>query len=155
MVKKKVIKKKKANTKTAENVLIQNSTEMQKIMLKLIERFDRLSTKIEELLELFEDSAKVLVKKEMESGKSDNLSKELLEKINKLADQNRVIAKGLTLIHEDKEPSFSNREFIPQPNKPYLNVEKSEIIQSRNPVNQMKKPSVQEQDENPVFEMPK
>jgi len=157
MVKKKVHKKKttkkKSNTKTVESVLIQNSVDMQRIMSKLIEKFDQLSTKIEDLLELFEDSAKILVKKEMESGKTDHLSKEILEKINKLADQNRVIARGLTLIHEPKESDFPKKDFIPRPNMPYSDMEESEIIPGKKPTNLIKNPSIKEED--PVFEMPK
>ena len=158
MVKKKVSKKKttkkKTKTKSVESILIQNSIEIQKVMVKLIERFDRLSTKIEDLLELFEDSAKALVKKEIESGRTNNFSEELLEKINKLTDQNRVIAKGLTLIHEDKAQKHPKVEIIPHPNSPYPNIKESEIIPGKKFTNLVKKPQVKEQEENPVFKMP-
>ena len=156
MVKKKVTKKRTTKKKSnIEEVLIKNSADMQNIMLKLIERFDKLSIKIGDLLELFEDSAKILVKKEMESGNANHFSEELLEKINKLIEQNRVIARGLTLIHEPKEPEPLKKEIIPKPNSPYLEVEENEIIPGKKTINLMQKPSVREQEgEKPVFDMP-
>ena len=149
MAKKKVTKKKstshKRSTESTEHTLIKNSAEMQRIMIKLIERFDKLSNKISELLELFEDSAKILIKKEIESGKTKDMTPEILEKINQIMDQNKIIAKGLTLVHENKAQEFE----IPKPQRT------SEIISSQKKVRFMPKPQAKTHKEiEPVFEMP-
>ena len=153
MVKKKVTKRKTPSKKkpTTENILVQNSVNMQKVMIKLIERFERLSDKIDELLELFEDSAKILVKKEIESGRTENMSDEFLEKINKLIDQNKVIAKGLTLIHEHKSDNFQKESFAPSPY-----IEDKDFIPKRSEIPPFKKPISKQipQKKKPVFEIP-
>jgi len=136
--------------KNIEHILMQNSVEMQKIMTKLIERFENLSNKISELLELFEDSAKILVKKEIETGKIDHLNEELLEKINKLMDQNKVIARGLSLIHEKKSPEL----------KPQSRQEDNEKLLIRKNINRPEKSIIRkeqnekEDEDKPVFEIP-
>ncbi len=151
MVKKKVSKpKKKSPTKTAEHILVQNSIELQKIMAKVIGSFDKLSEKINNLLELFEDSAKILVKKELESGKPNNFSGEILEKINKLMDQNKIIAKGLTMMHENKPETFQKREFVPSP----IMNNKEMVIPRKSFAPQKTNQNIEKRETNPVFEMP-
>ncbi len=119
--KKKTISKKNVKpkkNKEVERILIENFVGLQRVMTKLSERFDHLSGKISELLELFEESAKVLVKKEIELGKSDKYKEELLNKVEKLLEQNKIIAKGLTLIHENnsnQEPELELPPAIPEP----------------------------------------
>lgn len=120
--KKKTPSKKKNETKKnkeVERILIENFVDLQRVMAKLSERFDHLSMKISELLELFEESAKILVKKEIEMGKTDKYKEQLLTKIEKLLDQNKVIAKGLTLIHEHNLKNKENEEedFLDPPPK--------------------------------------
>lgn len=79
--------------------LIENFVEMQKVQTHLIERFDKLSTQIENLLALFEMSARQLASQPgMIATERD---KEFLDKVDKLLEQNKVIAKGLTMV-EDK-----------------------------------------------------
>jgi len=161
MVKKKVTKKKsppqkKSKNKDIEDILIQNSANMQKVMIKLAERFERLSDKIDELLELFEDSAKILVKKEIESGRTENADPEVLEKINKLMDQNKIIAKGLTLMHEHKSSNPPQESFVPKANftrSPHIEEDNFIPTEIKTPV--FKKPiSKPPQEKKPVFEIP-
>ena len=57
---------KKPKENKIEKVLIENFVSLQKVMTGLSEKFGELSKNINELLKLFEDSAKILVKKEFE-----------------------------------------------------------------------------------------
>ena len=151
MTKKKASSPKHKTDKKIEHILVQNSADMQKIMIKLIERFERLSDKIDELLELFEDSAKILVKKEIESGKTENIDQELLEKINKIMDQNKIIAKGLTLVHDSKAEMTPKGSFAPSPK-----IEKDDFTQEEIKIPPFKKPISKQikEEEKPVFEVP-
>ena len=69
-------------------------------MTNLSLRFDELSSQISKLLELFEISAKSLAKNDFESEKGNKNSEDIIEKLDNLIDQNKTIARGLTLMHE-------------------------------------------------------
>ncbi len=83
-----------------EKLLLENFVALQKVMTNLSQRFDDLTHQISELLKLFEDSAKVIVKNEVEKKKEDRGDKQLLDTMISVLDQNKVIAKGLTLMYE-------------------------------------------------------
>ncbi len=110
MAKKKSVKKKsnkKKSTKSiktpeVENILVENFISLQKVMTNLSGKFDKLTAQMTKLLELFEVSAKSLAEKEVESKKDAREEKEIIEKLDNLLEQNKIIAKGLTLIHEGK-----------------------------------------------------
>lgn len=79
--------------------LIENFVALQKVMANLSSKFDNLSDNIAKLLQLFEISAKAMAEKDFEAfSKTDN--KEVLEKLNSLLEQNKTIARGLTLLHQ-------------------------------------------------------
>ncbi len=122
MVKKKTIQKKKKHTKKTlpknsdkkgiknlnnekeiEKILIQNFVAFQKVMTHLSLKFENLTLQISKLLELFEISAKSLAKRDFESDQSKKDEEKVMKKIDILLDQNKIIARGLTLIHE-KDP---------------------------------------------------
>jgi len=79
--------------------LIQNFINLQKVMTNLSIKFDSLSDQMSRLLQLFEISAKTFVTKQEEvvDKKEDH---ELVKKLDALLDQNKTIAKGLTLVEE-------------------------------------------------------
>lgn len=104
-----------AKSREIEKVLIENFVSLQKIMTHHSARFDILSTQISELLKLFEDSAKILVKGELTKKKEDRGDKQLLETMISVLDQNKVIAKGLTLMYEHMTESEGGRDFQPSP----------------------------------------
>jgi len=81
-------------------ILIENFVSLQKAVTNLATKFDDLSDNITKLLQLFEISAKSFADK-LASGVPDvEKDREFLEKLNKLLDQNKTIAKGLTLMEE-------------------------------------------------------
>ena len=86
-------------------VMLENFVSLQKVMTNLSLKLDGLTTQISKLLELFEISAKALAEKDFEI-ESD--SKEMTNKLNSLLDQNKILARGLSLMHEriprDQQP---------------------------------------------------
>jgi hypothetical protein len=99
--------------KTTEKILVENFVSLQKVMTELAIKFDGLGAQISKLLELFEISAKTLAEKEIKinANKTDKKEdKELAIKLDSLIDQNKIIARGLTLLHENP-----GEEFMPVP----------------------------------------
>ena len=78
--------------------VLENIIELQKIHVNMAEKFDKLAKEISNLLALFELAARNFSKHPAAKiGESD---KEFLEKIDKLLEQNKTIAKGLTIMEE-------------------------------------------------------
>lgn len=88
---------KESNT---ERLLIENFVSLQKIMTNLTHKFENLNNEISELLGLFKTSAKTLAEKDFDFGTNKENEAKVLSKLDNLAEQNKIIAKGLTLLHE-------------------------------------------------------
>ena len=81
-----------------EKSLAENLISLQKVHIGLAEKFDKLANEISQLLALFEITARTFTKNlPMAEHEKD---KEFLEKIDKLLEQNKILAKGLTLMEE-------------------------------------------------------
>lgn len=113
---KKVIKKGEVSKKTIpkspeklahggslEIKLIENFVSLQKVMVNLSVKFDELSNNISKLLELFELSATALAKKDINFTKPMDEEK-IVGKLNAILDQNKIIARGMALLGEGREP---------------------------------------------------
>jgi len=99
--KKSSVSKKKIMTKIElEHALIDNFTNLQKVLTNLSVRFEDLSSKISKLLELFEISAKSFAEKYSSGGSQSEIDKDFLRKLDSLLDQNKTIAKGIMLMEE-------------------------------------------------------
>jgi hypothetical protein len=81
-----------------EDKLVENLVELQKVQTNLSEKFDKLSDQIGKLLTLFELAAKSFAQNPNINAVEKDA--EFLNKINTLLDQNKTIAKGLTLMEE-------------------------------------------------------
>ena len=81
-----------------ENELLRNFVNIQKVHVDLAEKFDALAKQISSLLALFEVTAKRFAT-QAPLGEYEK-DKEFLDKIDKLLDQNKTLAKGLTLMEE-------------------------------------------------------
>lgn len=93
--------KKAGNNSSAINEkLVENLIALQKIHANLAEKFDKLSGQISSLLALFETAAKDFSKQPAAIKESEK-DKEFLEKIDRLLEQNKAIARGLIMV-EDK-----------------------------------------------------
>jgi len=82
-----------------EGALVSNLIELQKIHIGLAEKFDKLSKELSSLLALFEVTARTFSKNVPKGGEYEK-DKDFLEKIDRLLDQNKTLAKGLTMIEE-------------------------------------------------------
>lgn len=81
-----------------EEKILENLVALQKVHADLAEKFGRLSEQMTGLLNLFENAARSFAQHPANQvGEKD---KDFLEKIDKLLDQNKTIAKGLTLMEE-------------------------------------------------------
>jgi hypothetical protein len=88
----------KRSSNTLEEQTLQSLVELQKVHINMAEKFDKLAVNIENLLALFELAARNFAKQpHMQNTERD---KEFLEKIDKLLDQNKLLAKGLSLMEE-------------------------------------------------------
>jgi len=105
---KRVTRRKRAPSMTKKDFesfqekIVDNFVSMQKVMTNLAEKFDGLTKQLSKLLNLFDESAKALTEKEINLDiKGSEKEKEIIAKLNSVLDQNKLIAKGLTLIHEN------------------------------------------------------
>lgn len=109
----------KASKATLEEQTIHSLVELQKVHINLAEKFDKLTVQIENLLALFELAARNFAKQpNMQNTERD---KEFLDKIDKLLDQNKLLAKGLSLMEEKMrerlygQTGVSRPQFRPNP----------------------------------------
>jgi len=133
-----MIKKEGANINVhegvkVEKVLIENFVSLQHVMTNLVVKFDNLSSQISKLLELFEISAKALAERGVLG--EEKTDKKVAEKLDSLLEQNKIIAKGIALLHErNPEPQYAipNQVMKPvqqmQQQRPPYNFYKNQII---------------------------
>jgi hypothetical protein len=138
MAKKEAIAEKKENTEAkagikTEKVLIENFVSLQHVMTNLVVKFDNLSSQISKLLELFEISAKVLAEKGITG--EEKIDRKVAEKLDNLLEQNKIIAKGIALLHEkNQEPQYAipSQTIRPiqqiSPQRPQYNFYKNPVI---------------------------
>ncbi len=112
-----------------EKILIENFVALQRVMTHLSEKFDSLGTQISKMLNLFEISAKALAEKEFNTEKENKDVKKMVEKFDMLLEQNKTIAKGLILLHDEISPSKNIQETKEE--------EEKEVIRTRPIQNQI------------------
>jgi len=86
---------------TVSKIMIENFVSLQRVLTNLSTKMEELTNQISKLLNIFEISAKSLAEKEFEIEKEN---KDTLEKLNKLLDQNKILARGVSLMHERMPP---------------------------------------------------
>jgi len=107
MVKKVVKKTTNPKQKSIDKALVDNFVALQKVLTNLSVKFDNLSDRISKLLDVFEISAKALAEKDFERFKDSNTD-DILEKLEEIQDQNKTIARGLTLLYEPQVDDTSS-----------------------------------------------
>jgi hypothetical protein len=133
-------KPKKLTNREVQLLLIDNFVNLQKVLTNLTYKFDQLSGDITRLLQLYEISARSFLKK-LEDGSLTDEDKDVMKKLDTLIDQNKTVAKGLTLIEEkirhkvygDHIPTEAIRSF---PN----NVQQQANLNAQNQVGEKPKP---------------
>jgi hypothetical protein len=93
-------KEKDDSERKVEQILVENFVSLQKVMTNLAVKFDNLSGQISKLLELFEISAKTLAEKGYQYSE-EKVDKKVIEKLDNVLEQNKIIAKGIALLHEN------------------------------------------------------
>ena len=84
---------------STQKKLMDNFVSLQKVLINLSVKLDNLANQISKLVELFEISAKSLAKKDFDfTG-----GKEINNKLDSLIEQNKLIARGLTMMHDRVE----------------------------------------------------
>lgn len=97
------------------NILVSNFASLQKVMVNLSVKFEDLSNQISKLLQLFELSAKALAEKDFDVEKNNRDNTKILEKLENVLEQNKTLARGLTLMHDKMtEPSGSQAYYPSQ-----------------------------------------
>jgi hypothetical protein len=101
MVKKSDNPNRPKSNREIQEALIENFVNMQRVLTDLSFKFDSLSENMSRLLRLFEVSAKTFIEKqETGENKIGMDDKETIKKLEVLLEQNKTIARGLTLIEE-------------------------------------------------------
>lgn len=83
-----------------EQTLVENFVALQSVLADMTLKLDSLTKEISNLLKLFETSAKRLAKKDLNLEKETQHTKHISDKLDNLFEQNKVIARGLTSLHE-------------------------------------------------------
>jgi lipid II:glycine glycyltransferase (peptidoglycan interpeptide bridge formation enzyme) len=96
------------------SILVENFVNLQKSMTNLAIKFDSMADQMTKLLSLFELSARSFTEKLNTTVPELEKDREFLDKLNKLLDQNKVIAKGLTMMEE----KIREKVYGPQPLPP-------------------------------------
>lgn len=138
-------KKRKYSQKQIDQKLTENFIGLQKVMANMAKKFDNLSGQISKLLELFEISAKALAEKDYKKEKSKAEEKQIKDKLDNLMEQNKVIARGLTLMNEKilEQPQgqmLPQEQTNSQMQSPQRQMPPKQQLQMRKPKPQMKKP---------------
>jgi len=81
-----------------DDLLLQNFVSLQKVLVDLSLKVNDLTINVSKLLKLFELSAETLVKKDFNIERENE--QEILKKIDLLLEQNKLVARGFTLMHE-------------------------------------------------------
>lgn len=160
---KKVAKKKSSHVsvprvdRNLEKILIENFISMQKVMTSFVSKFDKLEKQVSSLLDLFEESAKTIAEKEinLELKGNEEKQQEILDKLKDVLDQNKLIAKGITLMHEasfgdtsSRGSSNSNEQRnnnVPSPSMPSKVMRNEESFSTPETMPSFKKPKVKEE----------
>jgi len=126
-----------------DRVLIENFVSLQRVLTNLSVKLDNVANQMSKLLDLFEISAKALAEKDFDVEKNN---KEILERLDTVLDQNKTLARGITLMHERiprEQPPMRAPMPPPQPQRP----PKPSPVQRETPMPMIPTPSAPEKRE--------
>ncbi|MEM4271106.1 MAG: hypothetical protein QXO70_03355 [Candidatus Pacearchaeota archaeon] len=81
------------NAKVLENLI-----ELQKVYTSLAENFSKTSQKLDSLINLFENTAKSFISQPL--SEETERHKEIISMLNQILEQDKIIAKGITILEE-------------------------------------------------------
>lgn len=99
-----------------QKMLVENFVSLQSVITDLSSKLNNLTNQMSKLLELFEQSAKTFMEKDIKFA-GGGVDKDTADKLDKLLDQNKIIARGLALLHESnaQQQPIENEFSQPQP----------------------------------------
>jgi len=119
------------NFESLQIKVLENLVQLQKVHTDLAEKFDSLSKQISSLLNLFEMTARSF--SQNPANQVVEKDKEFLDKIDKLLDQNKTIARGLTLMEEKlREKVYGS---VPRPPAPMIPEKKENELYEASSLN--------------------
>lgn len=80
--------------KEVNDALVENFVELQHVLTNLAEKINRLSENVAELVSIFTQSAKSFEEKQPQA------DSDLINKLDALLEQNKIIARGISIIEE-------------------------------------------------------
>jgi len=92
-----------------DKALIENFVALQKVLTNLSIKLDNVANQTSRLLDIFEKSAEALSNREF--GAEVQETGRILEGLRNLSEQNKVIARGLTAMHEQKPITTPQQEY--------------------------------------------
>src|SRR3989344_3432005 len=122
------------NRQDITSIVINNLVELQKVHVSLIEKFDRLSRQMSDLLNLFETAARSFA--QHPANQASDKDKEFLDKIDKLLDQNKTIAKGLTMMEDRMKERIYGASNTRPASKDEIGSQSSSIEEEKEPYSQ-------------------
>lgn len=132
-VNKKTVHKKSTNTtNSTDKTVHENFVIIQRVMTELAEKLDNLTSQISGLLNIFETSAQTLAKKSPEN------NQDIIQRLDKVIDQNKILAQGISLLHEEEPEEKPNS--MPQssqqsmPKTPQMNFQPNPPISQQNQI---------------------
>jgi len=115
MVKKIKKEEKIVESRNTEKLLFENYVELQKVLTSLAVNIDALSKRIDKLVGLFEQSVKTVAEKDFQE---ETKNRQVQDKLEMLINQNKIIAQGVSLIHEGApEMPRETNQYFPEPNQ--------------------------------------
>ncbi len=101
---------------SVQKMLVENFVSLQGVITDLSSKLNNLTNQMSKLLELFEQSAKTFMEKDIKFA-GGGPDKDTSDKLDKLLEQNKVIARGLALLHESnaQQEPIENEFSQPQP----------------------------------------
>jgi hypothetical protein len=109
---------------SVQKMLVENFVSLQSVITDLSSKLNNLTNQMSKLLELFEQSAKTFMEKDIKFA-GGGVDKDTADKLDKLLDQNKIIARGLALLHESNatpqqppQDEYAPQQQFTQPTQP-------------------------------------
>ena len=105
----------KSASKEKNDLLMENFITLQKVLTNLAVRVDALTDQTSKLLSLFEISAKSMAQRQGTAISKDD--KDFLHKMDQLIEQNKLIARGITMMDDRhrEHPPINREDIKPKP----------------------------------------
>lgn len=123
------VPKKQNKHEIINTMLLENFTGLQQSFINLAIKLDNLTEQTSKLLQLFELSAKSFIEKIPNTISEIEKDREFLDKIDKLLDQNKLVAKSLVLMEQQLRERMSSPQTQARPIRPVATIPQPQFQQ--------------------------